>query len=402
VKRLAEILVVGIGGFVAFPMTAVSQRVTWLPFQGGNGHSYEVIAVAGGIRWSDASLAATNRGGYLATVTSSGENSFIFSVAREQSSVWFNGWGPWLGGYQPPGSPEPAGGWAWVTGEPFVFQNWMSGQPNNSGGAEDRIHYGGMAGPSEVWNDLGQNGTNFARGYVVEYDPPGAVLTLAASATGDVSPPQASGAPVTNGNFVIHNCCPFSPTGDGKDEFTLWTFDFSGDPNLPFFLEPTQLSSAILSLTLTPGTSPILSDSVRIESFPEIRAPVLRTLALGVTTNIQVDLLAYYSPTDVLNFLRDTGGPVAMIYQKDAVVSYAELRLTRPDVRVRIRLRIQDGALQICWNSELNRPYQVQYSAALGEPWLELSSGVLGNGTTNCVNTRQVSSQRFYRVMRVQ
>lgn len=129
---------------------------------------------------------------------------------------------------------------------------------------------------------------------------------------------------------------------------------------------------------------------------------MLRTLALEVTTNIQVDLLAYYSPTDVLNFLRDTGGPVAMIYQKDALVSYAELRLTRPDLRARIRIRIQDGALQICWNSELNKLYEVQYSPALGEPWQELSSGILGNGTTNCVNTRQVSGPRFYRVVRVQ
>jgi len=385
----------------AFPVTGICQRATWLPAQGGNNHAYEVITVQGGIIWSDASLAATNRGGYLATATSRNENRFIFSLARQHTNVWYGGYGPWLGGFQPPGSPEPAGGWAWVTGEPFLFQNWATGQPNNNGG-EDRVHFGGQASPSEVWNDLGQNATNFARGYVIEYEPPAAVLTLVATAKGDPAPAQVIGEPLTNGDFVITNCCPSRPTGDGKDEFTLWTFDFTENPTLPFFQESTELSSAILSLTLTPGSSLIDSDSVRIQSLPEIRPPILKTLLLGVTTNIQVDLLTYYSSSDILNVLRD--GRIPMFYQEDALLSYAQLILTRPDLQLHIRVRRLDGLLLICWDSELNKTYQVQYRTNLSEAnpaWLDLSTPMLGNGTTNCITTRQLSPDRFYRVIRL-
>ena len=34
--------------------------------------------------------------------------------------------------YQPPGSPEPAGGWIWVSGEPVTYTNWIAGEPNNN------------------------------------------------------------------------------------------------------------------------------------------------------------------------------------------------------------------------------------------------------------------------------
>src|SRR6185436_5173756 len=117
----------------------------------------------------NASLAATNRGGYLATITSAEENALVFNLANQDATVWYNGYGPWLGGIQPTGSTEPAGGWSWVTGEPFTYQNWAPGQPNNNQN-EDRIQFGGQANRSSAWNDVGRNTVNFTRGFAVEYD----------------------------------------------------------------------------------------------------------------------------------------------------------------------------------------------------------------------------------------
>ncbi len=60
------------------------------------------------------------------------------------------------------GVPEPAGGWQWVTGEPFTYTNWKFGEPNDAF-AEDTIStfIGGQ------WNDGNSAGVH---PYLVEYD----------------------------------------------------------------------------------------------------------------------------------------------------------------------------------------------------------------------------------------
>jgi hypothetical protein len=162
--------------------TGSAQLTNWSVAQGGNGHYYELVVVPGGIRWNLASTGATNRGGYLATATSSNENRFIFTLANQNNSAWVGGFGPWLGGFQPAGSPEPAGGWRWVTGEPFSFQSWAPVQPNNLNG-EDRIQFGGNPTNSAAWNDLGETNTPYVRSYVVEYDIHPNAVTLHATHT---------------------------------------------------------------------------------------------------------------------------------------------------------------------------------------------------------------------------
>lgn len=108
-------------------LNAQAQIVSWPIANGGNGHFYEAVVAPGGISWSNASSVATNRDGYLATITSSSENAFVFSLVSTGASCWYqeplsgNWFGPWLGGSQPTGSSEPLGGWTWVTGEPFSY-----------------------------------------------------------------------------------------------------------------------------------------------------------------------------------------------------------------------------------------------------------------------------------------
>lgn len=126
-----------------------------------SGHTYMLFSHSDGLNWADAQAHAESIGGTLATIGSLEENEFVYNELQIGSNprVWhvdqFNSnIGPWLGGLQPPGSSEPAGGWEWVTGEPWVFTNWAHNEPNNSGGAENRAHFFGNPNGTSRWNDI--------------------------------------------------------------------------------------------------------------------------------------------------------------------------------------------------------------------------------------------------------
>lgn len=148
-------------------LDARGQWIEWPVAAGGNGHAYLPVAVSSLISWDDAARLAREHGGYLATITSAGENAFIYSLI-EGSQFWNGEHGPVLGGYQRPGSTEPAGGWTWVSGEPWSYSNWSGGQPDNGDSpSEDGLTFvrGG------TWNDKRTNDIRFL-GYVVEREGP--------------------------------------------------------------------------------------------------------------------------------------------------------------------------------------------------------------------------------------
>ena len=116
----------------------------WPVADGGNGHWYQ-IRETGLISWSQSRAAAQQLGGYLATLTTASESTF---VAR----LKFTNRGVNLGGYQDRSSPdfsEPSGGWRWVTGEPWSYTNWLAGEPNNAGTGEDFL----MFAQTNFWGD---------------------------------------------------------------------------------------------------------------------------------------------------------------------------------------------------------------------------------------------------------
>lgn len=154
-------------------------RVLW----SGNGHEYCVVAVPGGISWEEAKAAAESAGGHLATVTSDAENEFLKSLIPAGSPYWWlpdlpgnTAWiGPWLGGYQTPGSAEPAAGWRWVTNE-LWFPLWCDGEPTNGGGSPSEGGLEFFGSPSSpCWNDRAGDGvypfgTVLPHAYIVEFD----------------------------------------------------------------------------------------------------------------------------------------------------------------------------------------------------------------------------------------
>jgi len=138
------------------------------------GHYYEAVAEPDGIEWEEARAACEARCGYLATILTGTENEFVFDLI-DDPGFWFidaynNAIGPWIGGFQPDGSPEPNGDWQWLTGEPWGFTNWGPGEPNNFGGSEeDALSYFGWGGIiGSQWNDRGKT-IAMAYGYVCEW-----------------------------------------------------------------------------------------------------------------------------------------------------------------------------------------------------------------------------------------
>ena len=152
-------------------------------------HFYEFVR-SPGITWTNARTAAASRTfagytGYLATVTSSGENAFVTAKCAGAG---------WLGG----SDAASEGTWKWMTGPEAGTQfwsgaatgsavggqytNWTNGlEPNNSGGTENYLH---ILGPNKSewpgwaqsdpryspgdWNDYADNDSTIV-GYVVEY-----------------------------------------------------------------------------------------------------------------------------------------------------------------------------------------------------------------------------------------
>ena len=83
--------------------------------------------------------------GHLVTVTSQDEHNFLLAQLPNRTECW-------IGLYQDRTAPdysEPAGGWRWITGEPYAWNDWR-GEPNNANGDEDFAVMRGTAG----WNDL--------------------------------------------------------------------------------------------------------------------------------------------------------------------------------------------------------------------------------------------------------
>lgn len=155
-----------------------------------NGHTYQIVRTPQRVSWTEANNDALARGGHLATLTSAEENDFVALFAIVDPALWYidpagNGQGPWIGGHQEPNSPEPGDGWAWVTGEPFLFTAWATGEPNNLGGAEHWLQlFGKGALTGNQWNDMSETTSYGGLGYVVEYDGGGECVTVGAERLG--------------------------------------------------------------------------------------------------------------------------------------------------------------------------------------------------------------------------
>ena len=115
--------------------------------------------------------------GHLATITSQAENDFIVNTFFDPDNPIYH----YLGGFQPEGSPEPAGNWQWVTGEVWDFTNWAYKQPDNGFKNDEQgpegnileIYFttGGIGSSHAKWNDENAyREGSFWGSYIIEYE----------------------------------------------------------------------------------------------------------------------------------------------------------------------------------------------------------------------------------------
>jgi hypothetical protein len=175
---------------VSAATTAFATPIQWTVSAGGNGHFYDFVSDPNVI-WTDANTAAdalTFEGlqGYLATITSAPENAFMATNFSAEAGPDQNGW---LGGYQDTSAPdysEPAGGWRWVTGEPWSYTNWAPGEPDNDGGDQNYLRSNVLFEWDDLENDPANPSVEEISGYFVEYSAvpePGSLLLLGLATT---------------------------------------------------------------------------------------------------------------------------------------------------------------------------------------------------------------------------
>lgn len=85
-----------------------------------NDHYYCVYDIDDVTTWEEAKEYCESQGGYLATITSQEEDEFLYSYVTDMGvdSVLFG-----------LSDTDQDDMWTWVTGEPFSYENWASGEP---------------------------------------------------------------------------------------------------------------------------------------------------------------------------------------------------------------------------------------------------------------------------------
>ena len=151
--------------------TGAAAQVQFTTAMGGNDHWYQYVA--GPVTWQQAFTAANASSfmglqGYLATITSVGENFFVAQTVIAQGHT------AWLGGSD---AGNPTNQWTWrngpENGQAFTFTYWHPGEPNNVNGGEDYLVTNWGSFGSGAWNDIGAPAQpDYAVGYVVEYSHP--------------------------------------------------------------------------------------------------------------------------------------------------------------------------------------------------------------------------------------
>lgn len=105
-----------------------------------NGHYYLICSPNQVTTWEEAAAYCQDLGGYLATITSQEENTFLTSLitgaGRRSAYIGLS-------------DKEEEGTWTWVTGEAFSYQNWRGTEPNNDDGDEYYV----MVYDDGSWND---------------------------------------------------------------------------------------------------------------------------------------------------------------------------------------------------------------------------------------------------------
>lgn len=135
-------------------------------YYAGTGHYYGLTTGTG--TWNQEEAAAVALGGYLASITSQGEEDFLINTFVTPTTPGGELQPFWIGLRDVNFSPNNGNrDFQWTTGEPLTYTDWNSStsEPNNNGGNEWYVafnfHYAFGQGPKGTWNDTYQGAGPF-------------------------------------------------------------------------------------------------------------------------------------------------------------------------------------------------------------------------------------------------
>ena len=165
--RTLSASVTALGLFIS---SGASAEITqWSVADGGNDHYYDII-VTPVQTWMTSNDQAAGMGGYLASIRSESENSWLWNAFNiGETAEYWTSTGPWpgydgpvFGAYRAPESTE----WTWVSGEAWDWSNWGWSEGPGEAGAQFIAH-------SSAWDDIGVYGGTAAGGnvsFIVEWN----------------------------------------------------------------------------------------------------------------------------------------------------------------------------------------------------------------------------------------
>jgi hypothetical protein len=110
--------------------------------------------------WTEAQQSCNLQNGYLVSILSAEENAFVVSVAQFSPSFSDT----WIGATDGKngGDRTGAGTYRWVSGDPWGYDNWASGQPDGfcdpcSTGQTCTCDHRGVLDSNGTWNDRWQD-----------------------------------------------------------------------------------------------------------------------------------------------------------------------------------------------------------------------------------------------------
>jgi hypothetical protein len=139
-----------------------------------NGHSYFVIDAQ--MTWADAEAWAVSLGGHLVTVNDAAEDVWM------QGNLGLSDGYYWLGAYDDANTTDNV--FEWVTGEPFNYQDFVAGEPDDDAGLGGFGDYLALSVTGWGWLDTNGNFVGFVSGAIAEVSVPVGVRQVPAPTAG--------------------------------------------------------------------------------------------------------------------------------------------------------------------------------------------------------------------------
>lgn len=121
-----------------------------------NGHTYH--AVDAFMTWAEADAWSASLGGHLVVINDAGEDAWL------RNHLGLGGGYYWLGAHD----AAAEGSFAWVTGEPFLYTNFLAGEPDDDAGLGGGGDYLALSAVDWQWLDTNGQFAGFVTGAIAE------------------------------------------------------------------------------------------------------------------------------------------------------------------------------------------------------------------------------------------